>query len=109
MAVNPNIAPLVVSPVTSHPNSMRVRTRRPAAADPDPVTAPFPAARNPKPKFQRTGRDRHDFNLRRWRILRLGHNNIGGRRRIRDRLTFKDHAAREQRQAGGQQKAFGQN
>lgn len=108
-AANPNIAVLVVSPVASHPNCVRVRTRRPVASRPIPVTAPFPAARNPEPNVQRPGRDRHNFDLRWRRILRLGHNDLGGRRRDRDRLTFKDHAAREQRQADGQQKAFGQN
>ena len=118
-AANPNIAVTAVSPVTGHPNRMGMWAWRPATGRPDPVAAPFPAARNPEPNVQRPGSNRHDFNLHWRRGLRLGYDDLtsgrwrAGWRRGRwrrchgDRLAFINHTAREQRQAGGDYKAFG--
>lgn len=111
-AAHPDITVAAVSPVAAYPNRVRVRAGRPTSSCPNPVAAPFPATRNPKPKVQRSGGRRHDFNLRRRRSLRLFHNNLPARRRSRlhhghgaGRAFHK--AAREQRQADGDQNAFG--
>ena len=114
-AAHPDIAVTVVSPVAGHPNRMGMRAGRPATGRPNPVAAPFPAAWNPKPNVQRPGSGWHDFDLCRRRGLRLGHYDLSGRRCTRRRSggdwlggTF-NNTAGEQRQADGNQKAFGYN
>lgn len=114
-AANPNIAVTAVSPVAGHPNRMGMRAGRPAASRPNPMAAPFPAARNPKPNVQRPGSGWHDFDLCLRRGLRLGHYHLSGRRGTRrrsggDRLGVAlNNTAGEQRQADSNQKAFGYN
>lgn len=118
VAAHPDVASAAtMSPVAGNPNRVRMRAWRPATSDPDPVSAPFPTPRNPKPKCQRAGGHRYNFNLRRRGGLRLGHNDLAWRRTRRWGRLHDGHGscrafhntAREQRQAGGNQKVFDQN
>ena len=105
-AAHPDITVAAMSPMTGNPDGMRMRTGRPAAGGPDPVAAPFPTARYPEPKGERSGSDRHDFNLRRRRIFRLLHHDLAAGRRSRlhhghgSGRAF-DNAPCQQGQAGG--------
>jgi hypothetical protein len=112
-AAYPDIAMSAMTPMAAHPNRVRVGAGRPTSNRPNPVTAPFPAARNPKPKVQRPGSDCHDFNLRWRRIFRLLHDYLVTRRWRRGRLHHGHSPGRafnntpcEQWQADGNQKAF---
>ena len=95
------------APVRADPHRMGMRTRDPAAAGPDPVAAPFPAAGSPKPQRGRSRRDGDDFGLQRRRGRSFVHHHHRARRHgpvTIDNLTL--HAAGEQRQAGADQSAF---
>lgn len=96
--------------MSAHPNATRMRTI-PMSAHPNPLAAPFPNAANPDES--RVGSDRNNFDLRWRRFARLCHDDfLGGRRLLHNhgaaRLAF-DDAAREQRQAGGNQNGFYKN
>ena len=63
---DPNMVMAAPTPTAVHPYCSRMRTRRPAASDPDPFPTPYPLPWNPEPNFRRAGRNGHDFRLRRW-------------------------------------------
>ena len=89
----------VPAPMRADPHGIVVGAVRPASADPDPVTAPFPAAGRPEPQRERAGRDGDDLGLRRWWRRGFLDNDAGsGAVAIDD---FTRDAAGQQGQAGG--------
>lgn len=97
------------APAAVNPNGAGMRTRPPMATCPDPAATPFPTATDPDKR--RVRGDGNDFNLRRWRRSRFGHDDVTARRLLDinravaiDYLAF--DAAGEQRQAGGDEDAF---
>ena len=102
MAGDPHAVVAMPFPAADDPDCARMRTRRPAASNPNPMIVPFIRAGNPKPNRDGTGRDGHDFILRR-RRRRFVRDNftgwLGGGLVAINGLAFR--AAGKQRQAGG--------
>ena len=93
-------------PAAMHPDCARVRAPAPMASHPDPMAAPDPLARNPKPNIRGTRRGGHDLDLRRGRRLvrnndiRRGRGGHGGRSRWRRRRRRRRSTTGQQRSAG---------
>jgi len=107
---DPHAVMAAPTPATMHPDCIRMRSRCPAAYDPDPMPAPFPRSRNPEPNRQRAGCNGYDFDLRRrWGFVR--HHHLTARRRRRDdgRLAFINHTTGQHWQADGHQQQFCQD
>ena len=100
IAANPNVIATVPRSPTRNPMRVRMRADRPASAHPDPMPAPFPAARHPD-KF-RAGCNADDFHLRCWR--RFGDNHFAARRRRNGGVT---HINRAMHNAAGTEQQAG--
>ena len=87
------------APVRADPDGVDVGAVRPASTNPNPVTAPFPAAGCPEPQRQRAGSGDDDFGLwRRWSRGFLDNDAGSGAVAINN---FTRDAAGQQGQAGG--------
>lgn len=101
VAAHPDTMMAVPDPTTGNPYCAAVWPHSPAAADPNPMAAPFPGARNPEPNIHRARGSRDDFHLR-WRrgIYVYGYRRWWWRRR---RSGYTNHATGQHRQAGRDQ------
>ena len=90
------------------PDGARMRPPIPMATVPNPVSAPFPAARNPEPNVERTRRHGDDVNLRRGWFTGFGRDDFAGCDSYGtvaiNHFTF--HTTGEQRDAGADQSAL---